>query len=495
MSIKKTVLAVTLLTMMVSGTVFAQVEEDPADDATEEAAPPPPPPAPPPPIPVYQVPNPMASGQTKAEGKAEPKVSFYGTASYRLRWRLWSATGSRQGTAVDGTPAVDGNGNPIMVEKSGSTIDYLNLLGWSFGSKIKVDDQLSLQFQIGNDLNAGENIGWGNNRPATAGQNLYVHLAYATWNPGPIYLTGGVIPVVSNGTLDLLERSLTTGSYEESIFQTWATQMNNSLIGLRLGIPFVNEEDTKAGIELTASIIDPRTQTLTTSLSDDGAPSNPTSMLFILDVPLAFGDFKLTPEVTTVINRNYNTALEQGDHEFVFGLSTGYKVFDGLAFGANFAYGMISNENTMAGNYGLTNNSPERSRPDTNFYIADEPTARYDSKGLIFGLGTTIAAGPGTIAFDFKYGNAFNGATEYEVARNDFNGNRIHTTEKYADPKPEKQTNRNDILLDLSYGWNVHPKFNIKPRWRLYYSSWDKDHSPFSSRMENRPEIILTGTF
>jgi len=98
---------------------------------------------------------------------------------------------------------------------------------------------------------------------------------------------------------------------------------------------------------------------------------------------------------------------------------------------------------------------------------------KYTSKGLIAGLGGTIKAGPGAIALGFSYGNAVNG----------------------VDATTEKETNKNDILADARYTWNVHSKFSIAPRWRFYLTTYDEKSGHVKSKMENRPEVILTGSF
>ena len=483
MSIRKLAVAVTVGAFMAGGgIVFAQapvaaeeVAEEAAEEAVEEEAAPPAPVAPP--VAAVETPAPAPAAEAKPAAKPETKVDLYGSASYRFRGRLWSATDKD--------------------DKSGSSFDYLNLLGWSFGAKVKVDDQLSLQFQIGNDLNSGESITWWNNkapqgRSYLAGaDNLYVHLAYGTWNPGPIYLTGGVIPVVSNGTLDLLERSMSTGKYDESIFQTWSSQLINSLIALKLGVPVV-KEGVKVNAELTYSIIDPRVQSLVKSgdaglVTPDADPkSNSTSNLFILDIPVTAGDFKVTPEITYISNRNYNAALEKGDDELIYGLSASYKINAGVSVNANFAAGSVSNENSLVGAYG--NNA----RSGTNATIAD--SNKYVSNGLLYGIGSSIKAGPGTMAIGLSGGNSYNGADEYSVTTTDNSDpdNPVVTVKKYD---PKTLTDRDDYIVDVRYTWNIHPKFNIAPRWRFYYSTYDENSGKLKSKMENRPELVLTYSF
>jgi len=506
MSIKKALFAVTLVAIVATtGTVFAQVDDD-DEDAAEAVAPPPPPPPPPArpaPIPVYQVPAPDAAAPgAKAGEKSEPKVGFYGTASYRFRGRILTESGKAYRVGDAGTS---------LTEDGKTAFDYINLLGWSAGLKAKVDDQLSLQFQIGNDLTSGEEVNWtSNNLPGSknngraAFQNLYVHLAYATWNPGPISLTGGVIPVTSNGTLDLLERSLSTNKYDEAIFQTWSTQLNNSLVALRLGVPFVSSDEVKFGAELTTSVIEGTVRNNgydilhTGKHVNDTVYSNSKSVLLILDLPLAAGDFKITPEVTTVLFRNNNKYLETYDHEFLVGMSLGYKVNPAFALSAHTGYGTVSNNNSGIINAVRNADNTKDSIPAVEWgevgQIGDIDSGLTFipkvNNGLILGVGATVAAGPGSFAFDFKYGSSWNSETvRYSDGYKD---------DLSPDGKKDRQLDdRNDILLDLSYGWNVHPKFQIKPRWRLFYSSWGnrKNGEYISSRMENRPEIILTGTF
>ncbi|MDR2592603.1 MAG: hypothetical protein LBC59_07340 [Chitinispirillales bacterium] len=488
MSIRRLAVAVAVGAFMVGGgVVFAQgpvtaeeALEEAAEETVEEEVTPPAPVAPPVVAAVEApapAPAPEPAAEAKPAAKPEPKVDLYGSASYRFRGRLWNATDKD--------------------DKSGSSFDYLNLLGWSFGAKVKVDDQISLQFQIGNDLNSGESITWWNNkapqgRSYLAGaDNLYVHLAYGTWNPGPLYLTGGVIPVVSNGTLDLLERSMSTGKYDESIFQTWSSQLINSLIALKLGVPIV-KDGVKVNAELTYSIIDPRVQSLVKSgdaglsTPDADPKSNSTGSLFILDIPVVAGDFKVTPEFTYISNRNYNETLEKGDDELIYGFSASYKVNAMISLNANFAAGSVSNENSLVGTYGNSR------RSDTNTVIAD--ANKYVSNGLLYGIGGTVKAGPGTMAIGISAGNSYNGADKYSVTTTDNSDpeNPVVTVKNYD---PKTLTNRDDYIVDVRYTWNIHSKFNIAPRWRFYYSAYDENSGKLKSKIENRPELVMTWSF
>jgi len=453
MCIRKKLLAVAGTAVLLLGTsVMAQdaaaqapaeeavVEEEEAAPA-EEAAPTEvavPEPAPEPEPVVEQAAAPAPAPEAPKAEKPKLEVTPYGTASYRFRERI------RSSSVKDGD--------------NGTAFDYLNLLGWNVGLKAKIDDQLSLQFQIGNDWNAGEEVNWRNNNGATAGsrllylnssgalqgfQNLIVHLAYAAWNPGPINLNVGVIPVSSNGTLDLLERSLTTGSYNESVFQGWSSQFNNSLIAIKLGAPIL-KDDFKLSFELTSSVIATRSQYSSPTPEDPN--SNPTAVLLIADLPIAAGDFKLTPEFTTVLNRNYNSAEEEGDHEILFGAAASYKVSKDFSLSLSGAYGQISDENTG----------------DT-----------YENQGLLVGIGGSYKIGPGTAQFDYKYGS--------------------HVNAKSDDT--EKATKKNNHYIDPRYTIKLHDKFTVAPRCRVYITTDHKDNPAEPLFTEIRPEIIFTGSF
>jgi hypothetical protein len=391
---------------------------------------------------------------------AELEFKPYGAAKYHFRGQWWTAT--------------DADDN------SASTFDNLHLIGWYAGTNVKYDEQLSFQFRIGNDWGVSELVTYANNNAASlfnnpvsgAGavtrvgfNNLYVHLANATWNPGYLYLSAGVIEQNSGSALDLLERSLATGRYEQAIYWSWNAAQNNSILGLKLGVPIL-KEDVKITAELTTSIIDRRTQTYLdgTSLIDE-PKSNPSSWLFILNVPVAAGNFKVTPEFASVVNRNYNPATEKGDQEIVGGLSASYKVSEILSLGVSGAYGQVSNRNSEIGSYGNTYRGPGSTAP------ADY--APYDSKGFFGGIGGTLKAGPGTIALDVKYQNSVND----------------------ADDDIKKLTNVSNIIIDPRYTIAVHPKFTIAPRYRVYVNTYTDKPAAYVNQIEQRPEITLIGTF
>jgi hypothetical protein len=290
---------------------------------------------------------------------------------------------------------------------------------------------------------------------------MHVHLAFARWNPGYLYMDAGVIPVSSNGALDLLERSLNTGSYNESAYQAWGTHTNNGLMAMRLGVPILTEE-IKLAAEVVVSVIDQRAQRgAFNSITAAEQTDNPTSVLVMLNLPVNAGALRVTPELAAVINRNYNRALEAGDHEILGGLSANYRINDGVSVSFFGGYGIVSNENSLVGSYGTTARSSDADPGDA--------ASIYYSNGLLFSVGTSIKAGPGTFAFDFRFGSSYDDASAQTKAA----------------------TKTNNIYIDPRYTWNVHPRFTIMPRWRVYVSTYDDG----ARRMENRPELIIGGSF
>jgi hypothetical protein len=384
---------------------------------------------------------------------AELEVKPYGSASYRYRARIFNVS--------------DNDNN------SESTWDHYNAVSWNVGLRAKVDDQLSLQFQIGNDFIFSENVTWFNNNTmtgrwtGTAINNMHVNLAYARWNPGLVYMYVGIIPLASNGALDLLERSLNTGSYNESAFMAWIPQTNNGFMAMKLGVP-VLKEDVKMAAEFTVSAIDQRFQNLTFGhampdvMDPNGSKSNPTSFFLMFNLPTTAGNFRVTPELVGVVNRNYNSALEKGDHEIIGGLSAGYRVNSAVSVSMFGGYGTVNNDKSKVGAYETTRRSP-----DTLSVSA------YNSVGMQFGTGTMIKTGPGMFAADLKYGNSFNDKTE----------------------QSKVMTNINNYQADARYTWNVHPRFTIMPRWWICVTTYDKDRGGVKTKIENRPELIIGGSF
>jgi len=458
MGIRKLAVAVAVSVFMVSGAVFAQAAEEAfegeeaggEDVAVYEAAPPASVAA----APAVEAPAPAPAAEAKPAAKPETKVDFYGAVQYRLRENITMHS-------------YDASGNDV------TAMDYFNMFSWRAGMKVKVNDQLALQFQIGNDWGAAEGYSWINNNMPGARlinisggsgyQNLYVHIASFKWNPGYMFVEGGKISIPSSGTLDLLERSLNIGTYGEAGFQGWSTEANASLLGLKVGVPIL-KDDIKLGVELFQSILDQRSQDLADTKDD--LPAKPTSPLFVVTIPVEAGALKLTPEVTAVLNRNYNSAIEKGDAEIIFGLGGSYTVSKELSFSLLSGYGMVSNENSKIGGYG-TNGAANRVG-NVAQDAADAVTA-YKSNGLLVGAGTNIKAGPGNVQVEVKYNTAVN-------------------------TEDEDNTKYDYIYGDLRYGLKVNDKFTVTPRYRAYYRTYPENNAS-KTRLVNRLELILEGSF
>jgi hypothetical protein len=415
----------------------ALVAEEPAveEPAVAEAAP---------------VVAPEAPVAVKEEPKAEPKgltVTPYGAAHYRFRGQF--------DTQYDTT------------SKSQGVSAYTNRLAWRLGVKAAVNEQLSLELRIGNDWGSPENVTYvlnnGIRSRFTTYQTLYVHLAYARWNPGYMFIEAGVVPLNSNGTLDLLESSLSRGRYQETVFDGWS-QYNSSMIGFKIGAPLV-KGDVKVSAELFQTVIDARTQARPADL-DSVPKANPTSLLFVLDVPVEAGALKITPEFTGVINRNYNSMTEKGDNEFLVGLSASYKVSGDVSLSLIGGYGAVGNENSKVGGYGSSTRSGSISADSA---ATLDP---YEASGLFIGAGTSIKAGPGNIQLDVKYNNTQNGFSDATI----------------------DNTHYDYINADLRYSLKVNKNFSIMPRYRLDTILYPKNNA-LDTELRHRLELVFEGSF
>ncbi|MDR3012033.1 MAG: hypothetical protein LBU70_02335 [Chitinispirillales bacterium] len=393
---------------------------------------------------------------------AELKVTPYGAAQYRLRFQHNSFDNEQYDAE-----------NDRNVSQAPGTFDYTHRLSYRMGVRATFDDQFSAQFQIGNDWNASENVNWtSNNGPsgrANADRQLYLHLAYGRWNPGFMFIEAGKVPLSSNGTLDLLYARQTTGSYESAAFNGWG-DMNNSAVGLKVGVPIL-QDDFKLGVELFHSMLNPRSFTgsidAETTERDIEQNPRPHEMLFVLTVPMQSGPLRITPEFTFITSREYaNDSTGGVDHEMLFGANASYKVNDGVTVNANVGYGMMSNSGT---------------RDETEIAgVAIEPKMGFN--GLLIGVGTSIKAGPGTLQLAFNYANT----TEWiDVTGID----DITTSYTYG---------------DIRYAFKLHDRVTFTPRYRFYLYGFPEEtvgnqagniSAHTHSRFDNRFELTLDMSF
>jgi hypothetical protein len=382
---------------------------------------------------------------------ADIEYKPYGAAHYRLREQINIGNGADESSVI---------------------ALYSNWFAWRAGVRVKANDQLSLQFQIGNDWGYSEQVNWINNNNSPADQsshirapfqNLYVHIASFKWDAGPLFLEGGVVNVpAGNGSLDLLERSIFNNSYNNAAFFGWGIA-NASLLGIRAGVPIIKDGSVKVRAELLQSVINTRSPSF--NFAGD-ALSNPSSPLFVFNVPVEAGALTVTPELVAVVNRNFNQATESGDHEIIGGLGAGYQVNQNIKVTAHGSYGTVSNKNSRVGTYNTiySNSNVSGSIPAND--SSEAPV--YTSNGLQVGAGATVKAGPGSIFFDFKYNSAEN--AEIEGSKVNF----IHTL--------------------IQYSWKPNPNFAIIPRYRNFYTI-NPEGSAIESQINNRFELIFEGSF
>jgi hypothetical protein len=360
---------------------------------------------------------------------AELKVTPYGAAQYRLRFE-------------HGMHMPDADGADNM-----STFDYSNRLCLRVGLRAQYDEQFSMQFQIGNNWGAAENVQWSSN---LNGSNLYMQLAFFRWNPGPYFLEAGIVPLNGHGALDLIERSVGTsgpqgfafGRYAQANFHGWG-EMNNSLAGFKIGAPVV-DGDVKLRAELTQSVTAARTQSFT-DLDANGDPQwNPSGIMTVLQIPVEAGAFRITPEMVFVFNKDVDMVdgYREGDHEMAFGAAGSYKINDGLSVTFRGAYAMYSNSNRM-GDAGATS----------------------EESGLLVGAGVSAKAGPGTLQF----------AVDYNL----------------IDDAQADNADYGFLYTDLRYGIRLHPRVTFTPRYRTYTRMFPND----DIRLHNRFELIVEGSF
>jgi len=368
---------------------------------------------------------------------AELEVKPYGAAQYRLRLHHESFS--------------------IKDGDNYSTLDYSNRMCLRVGLRAKWDDQFSMQFQIGNDWGAAENVSY--EESFRTGANLYMQLAFFRWNPGSFFLEAGIVPINGHGALDLMERSLNYEEgrrYDMANFSGWGDN-NNSLIGVKFGLP-ISKEGVKVGAEITQSIIESREQNNSTRgysrvMKDSKTVTgNPAAVMTVLQIPVDAGAFKITPEAVVIFNREVDrTAGEdtKTDHEMAFGAAGSFKVNDGVTVTFRGGYAMYDNGNTTR-----------------------DAAATEEISGLLVGAGASVKAGPGTLQL----------AVDYNAAENDKRANKDLDDPSY-------------LYTDLRYAVRVHPRVTVTPRYRTYTRMFDVAAGGTEQRFGNRFEAIIEGSF
>lgn len=348
----------------------------------------------------------------------EKKITPYGHAQYRLRL-ISSKTG-------------DGD----------FSTTYYHKIAYYLGVKASVGSKFSAAMQLGNKAIATESVEW---TPVSEEAMLpHFHLAYAKWSPGFLNLSAGIIPMKSNGALDLLERSMNKGvsdindfdaiSYAAASYINWNVGTENSIMGIQLGVPIL-KDDIKLDVDVAATVVD----------HVSGRPSQ-NKTLWIFQAPFKVSVLSFTPELALLQNRIVNTATNEKDHEIAAGAKIGIKATKDISFGLTLGLSKIDDESTKA-----------------------EGADTQEKKGKYIAVGTKIKAGPGAIQAAYKLSSNATEADDSAV--------RYH-------------------YIDLKYGIAAHKNFTIMPRLRFYMDRYADDAiADTSKKTAIRPELLLIGKF
>jgi len=353
-----------------------------------------------------------------------------------------------------------------------SATDFQYKLAYKIGVKVKVNEEVSGQFEIGNDwyacetvdaINSGNLVSLSRASQKRDFVTPYFSLAYMKWNPGCLHMDVGIIPVGGSSLLDLIGAGMlwgynTTGSaigsasgsaYKMAAHIPWGVITNFSVPGMRIGMPIL-KDDFKLGIDVTSTILEERA---VAAKVDSIALKNNSAIMIMADFPMSAGALTLKPTFIINLNRFYRDSgkaligiKDKADNEIGAGLEAGYKINPSACLRAGFGYAQMSNEN---------------SKLPTDLAVEEQ--------GMNGNIGTTIAMGPGKIDFDFNLST---------------DENKKITDSRVMYP-----------FFDLKYGWAVNKNFIIMPRTRLFFTTPAKNDVTYKSKFYMWPEVMLFGTF
>jgi hypothetical protein len=365
------------------------------------------------------------------------------------------------------------------IGKTDENMNFSYQIAYKLGVKVKPNDDVMLQFEIGNDWYATEEVlgipgnYWTKRNPMTP----WFDLAYVQWDPGYMHILAGIIPVKGSAMMDLLGVSTFLGrTYKKAAHIPWGVVTNFSQTGLRIGAPIV-KGPVSFGADVTASVFEMRK--IATGL--DTMKLNSIAVDIQLDLPFTVSGMTFTPQVFAIPNRSYNMVTGKSDLEFGAGLDYGYKINDGLIARAGFGYARNSNRNSYKTSDSTYNIILDyyadpffmATKNDTVNKVTD--STLFDRWGTNLNVGVTAKLGPGKLDFDFNLSSEQNG----------YNKN-------IDDWYP---------FFDLKYGWALNKNFVVMPRIRLFFSepkSAVKVGSAmvkYNNMLNSRPEIIFTGVF
>ena len=379
----------------------------------------------------------VASTPKPAVAPAPTAITWYGMAMFRLREEIVT------NTMTDGS-----------TEQSAT---YVNQLGYKIGAKVKPNDQVSLQFELGNDWCGTDEVDGipgnylGKRNPYTP----WFSLAFVQWDPGYMHIAAGIIPVRETALMDLLGVSILYNKiYAKASQLQWGVLTNFSQTGLRLGAPILKEE-FKLGVEAMSAVIEQRPSI--TGL--DTMKFNSSAIEYLLEVPMSCKTLSAVPQVFVIPNRSFNKKTQNGNIEVGAGADIGYKMNDAVSFRAGFAYAQNSNDNSYRAGDSVAVDPFDATK-------GNKPDTAFERSGINVTLGSSIMAGPGKLDVDLNL-----------------------STDKNA-----KNPDIDDIyeFVDLKYGWMLNKNFIIMPRLRLFIA---EPKVTFDSKLTTRPELIFTGSF
>lgn len=356
-----------------------------------------------------------------AEKAAAPAaaVTWYGSAQYRLRLQAFMMSYDTRG---DSTAS-----------------DYTNQLGYFIGAKVKVGDQFNMQFQLGDDATTTEGVSFTDLAGGQGSASPFFHLALAKYDFGCANVSAGIVPLISYGALELYERSMRFNSYQNASQVSWAVGTNNGRPGLSVAAP-ICKDGLKLSVELFSSVAKQRVTSYSASNANDI-----NSPFFVLNVPMSISALTFTPQVYAQLFKVYNKTLSKGDHEIGAGFLASYKINDMVSANAVFAFAQNGNEESRG------------------------TAAKYNNQGILGGVGSTIKAGPGSLAVDFKLNT-------------DNNTEATDSTQTY-------------IFGDVKYTMDISKNFQFMPRVRIFDTQYATRNTTASARLEVRPELIVIGKF
>lgn len=220
--------------------------------------------------------------------------------------------------------------------KSDST-DFSHIFGLDFGFKILLKQHLQIHCEFGADQSKSENFHYANPdqyflHSYQSFELPFLHHAFLKWGPSFFYFEAGKIFIDNYGPLDLIERSLESGSFGGAAFISWSAATGNSLFGIKSG--FTKNESKRSVLELGTAVI---TKPALQSFQNDN--ENP-CILLILTSSLQLNKLSFFPQI--VILSGTFQHLKRF-HELGAGFTTSFSLSENIKFNYLNAFALIKN--------------------------------------------------------------------------------------------------------------------------------------------------------